>query len=648
MAFPKKCQLSECPYHADRGEVPYDGPVQTDILVVGESPGFEENKIGRPFSGISGRFLMALLRHIGKERSEVLLTNACRCRIDKDRDSIKNQNLALKTCRTKLAQVIHRVKPKVIIALGGVALRQLTGMQKIMENRGKFFRSEEFDCQIFATVHPAWILRQGARDGSWDQPVERMNAIERLLFMDFEQVQKFLGSNNTGIDTTQYIQGKSIKQVRELEKAEVLAIDFETTGLNIEDPATRILSIGFSAEEGKSIVFLPKKDGTFPKPVLELLSHPTITKIVAARPFEERCAKKLGYPMPGETVQDVLSLAHVLDENFQGGYNLEKVADLYTNLKNIKSLSQGMRANLEELDKADLVKYNGVDCDATLRAFHVMRRMLGNDPVLANYYTKFTQRVQTMFADLHHNGCLVDTEALGRGERELEAIALAAEQYALKLIPAAITTEEKHEGKLRLSRDALIRDYLFTHPAGKRLTPNPKYLTPKKKEPQITEDHLKQFKGRFIENYLRNKKAKKILSTYLKKLWVQMKNDGRVYPDTIFTRTVTGRCLTGDARILTENGENSIQGMVEQNARCKVLTHTGRYRKVTDTARNGNKPVFRVTTKSGQVIEATANHPFWTPRGWVCLEDLTVGDSLFMLKSAKDEKQTLPKKAVKK
>jgi len=551
VAFPKKCKESECPYHADRGEVPYDGPTATELIIVGESPGFEENRIGRPFSGISGRFLMALLRHIGLERDEVLLTNAARCRIDKDKDSIKNQNLALKTCRKKLERVIHNVRPRVIVALGGVALRQLTGKQKIMENRGKFFDSPEFDCKIFATVHPAWILRQGARDGFWDQPIEKMSATERILFMDFEQVQKYLKDPSiAGINTERYTKGRK-SDLAKLKAAEVLAVDFETNGLDIESPNTRILSIGFSAEEGKSIVFLPKRDGSFPEPVLQLLSDPNITKIVAARPFEERCAVKLGHPMPGDTVHDVLSMAHVLDENFSGGYSLEKVADLYTGLKNIKSIAQGMRANLEEVDKETLVKYNGVDCDATLRAFHIMRRMLSKDPALANYYTHFTQKMQSMFADLHHNGCLIDTEALGRGERELEAIAEASEREALRLIPTAITTEEKHEGKLRLSRDALVRDYLFTHPEGKRLTPNPKYLTPKKKEPQITEDHLKQFRGRFIENYLRMKKAKKILSTYLKKLWVQMHHDGRVYPDTIFTRTVTGRTVMVNPAIQT-------------------------------------------------------------------------------------------------
>ena len=160
----KKCTQTNCPYHADRVEVPYDGSTQSDILIVGESPGREEIIAKLPFIGPSGQILTAVLESIGYPRSTVRVANACRCRIDKDKDTTKTINTALSYCRPKLARIIKQVNPKIIVALGAVALKQLTGLQKIMENRGRFFYSEEFQRNIFCTVHPAYVLRGSSRE----------------------------------------------------------------------------------------------------------------------------------------------------------------------------------------------------------------------------------------------------------------------------------------------------------------------------------------------------------------------------------------------------------------------------------------------------------------------------------------------------
>lgn len=544
----KWCKKTDCPYF-NRVEVPYAGHPPADILVVGESPGREEILQQRPFVGPSGQILQSVLDSIGYSRGMVVIANACRCLINKDDDSIKNINLALSNCRPKLAKIVEATKPRVIIALGAVALKQLLGKQKIMENRGRFFWSEEFQCQVFCTVHPAYVMRGASREFWLKHPTKRTMK-ENLLYMDFAQVKKYLEEGKVDqLDTSKYREGTTWDLQKMRREAKVVAVDFETTGLDLFNPEIKCLSVAFCAEEGHPIVFFADENGQFEPAVREILEDENVTKLVAARPFEERvCRQKLGFEIKGQ-IHDVLVMAHLLDENYHS-YSLEAVADIYTPLKGIKELALGMRASLAELPKEQLLKYNAVDTDATLRAFNVMKKQFKNDPALLKYYSFFMQKVQDMFADVYFNGCAIDIDQLRIDEQKIEEIIQDLHQKCINLIPHSI--QALHAGKLQLSRPALVQDYLFLHRDGKRLKPDPNYLTPKTKKPQCSEDHLRQFKDvPFIDMYLRMKKAEKIQSTYISQIWQVMKPDGKVYPSTLFTQTVTGRTVMKEPTIQT-------------------------------------------------------------------------------------------------
>lgn len=546
MSSRKWCRKDTCPYFK-RVEVPYAGG-QSDILIVGESPGTTEIIQQRPFVGLSGQVLNAVLDSIGYSRGTVAIANACRCMINKEEDPIKDVNLALENCRPKLVKMIELTKPKVIVALGAVALKQLVGKQKIMENRGRFFYSEEFKCQVFCTVHPAYVLRGATRE-FWLKAPSRRTMKENLLFIDFQTLKKYIEDSKVNpLDTSQYREGRAWDLRKMRETAKVVSIDFETTGLNLFNPEVKCLSVAFCAEEGKPIVYFADKDGTFISEVTEILEDPNIIKVVAARPFEERvCIQKLGFQMKGK-IHDVLTMAHLLDENYHK-YSLEAVADIYTPLKGIKELAMGMRGSLEELPKEDLLKYNAVDADATLRVFKVMSKVMKQDPKLMKYYAYFMQRVQTMFADLYHNGCIIDAEQLRADEAALNDLIQSLHDQCIAMLPEAI--KKKHEGKLSLSRKIIVEEFLFTHKSGLRLKPDKNYLTKKTKKPQITEDHLRLFNHPFIALYLRLAKAEKMVGTYVDKLWAELKPDGRVYPSTLFTQTVTGRTVMKEPTIQT-------------------------------------------------------------------------------------------------
>lgn len=569
----KKCKIDTCPYHT-KIEVGYSGTFNTDLVIVGESPGNQEIAQGKPFIGASGQILNAVLASIDYSRDQVLVTNSCRCKIDKDNESIKTVNLAVKTCRPYLEAVIRKTKPKVIVCLGAVALQQVLKKKEIMKNRGRFFWSEEFGCQVFVTVHPAYVLR-GSSPKFWEKPENQRSMKESLLFMDFSQVKAFLETGDAkAVETVAegYTEGTKtsldalfkpkgdIDMVVHTKREDrgprkVVAVDFETNGLNMFDPNIKALSISFCATPNQPIVFFANKKGQFPKYVTDVLADPTITKVVASRPFDENVARlKLGVTMQGP-IHDVLVMAHLIDENYNS-YSLESIADIYTPLKGIKSLAQGQRDNLESLPKDQLLKYNAVDTDATIRAFNVLKRLIAKDKDLARYYEHFIMPVLDMFADTYHNGGKIDGEQLRTDEQELRELVVKGTAEALAMIPKEIITKaegiKKTKKKISLRRPEILRDYLFLHPKGLRLKPNPQYITPKNKHPQCTEDHLKQFHHPFIDKLLRIKKAEKILGTYIKNYWKSIKdNKSMIYPTTILHGTVTGRTVMREPTIQT-------------------------------------------------------------------------------------------------
>src|SRR5581483_11204613 len=96
------------------------GNTSATILIVGEAPGQQEDQLGKPFAGESGKLLARLLSEAGISPLEVYLTNAVRCRPAGNRTPTAKEIAA---CRAYLIEEIRRVNPRVIITVGGTALK---------------------------------------------------------------------------------------------------------------------------------------------------------------------------------------------------------------------------------------------------------------------------------------------------------------------------------------------------------------------------------------------------------------------------------------------------------------------------------------------------------------------------------------------
>ena len=145
-----------CELHRSRTEaVPGDGPTHAEIMLIGEGPGANEDKQGRPFVGASGKFLDQLLEQAGVTRSDVWITNVVKCRPPNNRDPEPEE--AAK-CSPYLQRQIALIKPKLIVAMGRHAAQTLLGTDaSIAKLRGRVFQYS--GVPLIVTYHPAYLLR---------------------------------------------------------------------------------------------------------------------------------------------------------------------------------------------------------------------------------------------------------------------------------------------------------------------------------------------------------------------------------------------------------------------------------------------------------------------------------------------------------
>lgn len=134
--------------------VPAVGPLDAEVMLVGEAPGADEVKEREPFVGRAGEKLEEILRDIGVERTELYITNLVKVRPPDNRNPKKNE---IEAWKPLLEQEIEKVDPDVIIPLGNFASRELLNTEKgITAIHGRMFSRE--GQKIMPTYHPAAVL----------------------------------------------------------------------------------------------------------------------------------------------------------------------------------------------------------------------------------------------------------------------------------------------------------------------------------------------------------------------------------------------------------------------------------------------------------------------------------------------------------
>jgi len=148
----KRCKLSE----QGRKQIVFGvGDARAELMFVGEAPGADEDQQGEPFVGRAGQLLNNMTKAMGIAREQVYIANVVKCRPPSNRTPERDE---CDTCSPFLMRQIAVVQPKVIVALGAVAAKNLLAVQSSLGDlRGRWF--EYRGCKLAVTYHPAFLLR---------------------------------------------------------------------------------------------------------------------------------------------------------------------------------------------------------------------------------------------------------------------------------------------------------------------------------------------------------------------------------------------------------------------------------------------------------------------------------------------------------
>jgi uracil-DNA glycosylase family protein len=165
-----------------------EGPAGANVMFVGEQPGDQEDRQGRPFVGPAGRLLNNALAEAGIPRDEVYVTNAVKhfkwIWRGKRRLHQKPSIRQVMACRPWLEAELEVVRPKIVVCLGATAAQSVLARPVLITKaRGKFIESDS-DRIIFITIHPSAIYRHREKEEQekeYRRFVSEMKQVQRKL-----------------------------------------------------------------------------------------------------------------------------------------------------------------------------------------------------------------------------------------------------------------------------------------------------------------------------------------------------------------------------------------------------------------------------------------------------------------------------------
>jgi len=155
-----------------------DGNPEARVMFLGEAPGADEDRIGKPFMGRSGQLLDKMMKAIGLDRTSAYIGNIVPWRPPGNRNPTPQE---VAVCRPFVERQIELVDPDIIVCLGAPATQTLTGSKDgILRTRGRLFpyKLPNREVKLLATLHPAFLLRQ---------PVQK-----RLAWRDFRSLRALI------------------------------------------------------------------------------------------------------------------------------------------------------------------------------------------------------------------------------------------------------------------------------------------------------------------------------------------------------------------------------------------------------------------------------------------------------------------------
>lgn len=455
-----KCKMCDFKY-AGTNCMSGTGKRASEIMIVGTFPGVSEDYDGIPFSGDSGEKLRYLLKKAGIKWSSIYKTYGIKCMPPKGKKPTKKH---IDVCEFHLQKEILRIKPKLIIAMGDVALIQTIGESNVGDNRGFFQKytldyevdgkEKSFSCQVMPTYNPIGALR------NWEY--------DDLIVHDLKKGVKYLETNE--LPRTMKVKIHPIVSLKALKKAKKIllaskenAFDFETTGLNFEKHEIICSIFAPNSKNAYIIPLIPypkeiykifdEKNKRFAKKInifvkkyqkeiwafhRDLLQAKN-RKVAHNGKFDSKFARKHKFPIDMETFTFDTCIAHsLIDENKPHDltFILEWFGLVHENYESVLwpfvGKSKKDRKSYLNVPPLILYKYGGLDGCGCKALKPILAKLLKKEKVI-KLFRKQQIPYMHMLADMEYKGMKFDITEMNRISKDFQKMIADLEKKTKKL-----------------------------------------------------------------------------------------------------------------------------------------------------------------------------------------------------------------------
>ena len=413
-----------------------EGPKNAKIMVVGEAPGREEEKTGRPFMGASGKLLREALRK--NNLDSVFITNTVRCRPP---DNRKPTAAETKACREYLDYEIERIKPKIVVALGATPTKVLfKGKAKVSQHHGTIIDDASKQYRGYVSYHPAAMLYDPGIEHTFNADIARLG---RTLRNELP---------STDVKWSIVRRGNVAQFIHEFTASPIFSFDLETSGLFPHDAKGWINCIGIGLPEKTWVIpimapgFYPSRKD--PKNKKNKKKHyyrgspwsrgDALKFLIRFLIHIQKKTEKIGVAQNGKFDNlwlaryigkrfkihfDTMLASHTLDENTDN--------DLKSNARQELDAPEYDLTTAEKKGNCDpfkLYQYNARDCGYTLRLKKVFHRRLKQEPELERLFFRLVMPAARALEDIELEGKTLDMEkfeelGLSLRSREINLVA---------------------------------------------------------------------------------------------------------------------------------------------------------------------------------------------------------------------------------
>lgn len=497
------------------------------ILVVGQNPGQEENFADEAFVGKSGQLLDAMLTDAGFDLADVRRTNAVRCVTPDNRPPTVAEVAA---CFPHLEAEIAEVKPAVIIALGDAAYRGLTHSRSALSAvRGQeqpLHASFGYDCGVWATYHPAYVLRL---------PQARATVVSDLQRVRDRHMK------------TEEINWRYDDQMVNEQLASYDVETYDENGKILETPT----QISFADDHGAIV-------STHPNDIPMLIEQACHYELVSHNGFE------FDDPKTGlRSMWDTRAIFYLIDETQP--LNLESLAVKYLpGVRGWKEQERGfLGTNL-------LAEYNARDAIYTLRLFRVGMEMLGERVRLL---TEIIRPARWALDDITRRGIWINAATVERHRVRTQAQLDEALVRVNEELLACGFPEDHFNVQLKTKVKKIPFNPNSNRHVGTVLAEHlgfPLSMTPSGKDYAVGADQLVYIQHPFARAIETHREHTKKMNTYIEPYAeIAATGDGRAHPTYKLTSVLSGRASASKPN--TQNIDRSLQD-IKDAPPGKVLT----------------------------------------------------------------------------